>query len=571
MTATARALPPRRAPGVGRLLVMLVLCVWLPALLAAAALVAVQACATRDGARESLRSQAALLSGVLHRRMDAIREHLEVLAREVPDDGGDWEAFDRHARRVQAAARVDGVVLLRPDGRHVVDTRLPWGAPLPQSSPTDLPQTARTGRSRWMDLTVGPVSRNAIVGLAIPVIRDGQVRYSLAGVLDVGRVQELVPALPQGWIATIFDGRGRVLAQAPLPGQFVGRQVTPQARARAGPGPTGVFETVTLDGVPVLAALDRLPPSGWTAMVGVPAEILYAPVWSSALAIAAGAAVLLLVALVLALRLRRHIVRSMADLVDEAHAVSTDASARPLAFREASELRERVRANASALARTRAEIDRVHALFERAFVAGMDRRHAQVADWLHDRVGTTLAGLALLSTQLRPASAAAHEMVRTLQRQAQHAAVAARQISLGVMPAGEQQGGLPAALEQLAHDCGGFGRRCAFRHRGDFSDLPAAAAAHLYRIAQEALGNAVRHGRPRRIRVLLARHGTCCRLTVDDDGAGYAAGSPELGPAPPGMGLRSMRARAHAIDGSIAFTRSPLGGARVRVTLDWPG
>ena len=84
-------------------------------------------------------------------------------------------------------------------------------------------------------------------------------------------------------------------------------------------------------------------------------------------------------------------------------------------------------------------------------------------------------------------------------------------------------------------------------------------AAHLYRVAQEAVSNAVRHGKARHIEINLARLEGQWRLAVTDDGIGVAGDAASAGR---GLGMRSMRYRAAVIGGTLEVRRAGAAGER---------
>jgi signal transduction histidine kinase len=88
-------------------------------------------------------------------------------------------------------------------------------------------------------------------------------------------------------------------------------------------------------------------------------------------------------------------------------------------------------------------------------------------------------------------------------------------------------------------------------------------ATHLYRIAQEAINNSIRHGKSREIEVRLRRHGASVQLLVTDWGSGF----PKEGFNNSGMGLRIMKYRASMIGASLDFEPSPDQGVTVLCTL----
>jgi signal transduction histidine kinase len=561
-TDAAAALPTIR-----RLLVRLVLFVYLPALVAVMAMVALETRNRLDAAKESLLERTQLVSRSMRLRIDGIQSHLERLAQEIPADDGDWRAFDDDARRTAVAADLDAIILHRPDGSQVINTHLPWGAPLPRHTPQELMPATKTGRRSVIGLTPGPLSGRLLVAASLPVVRQGRLVYEITGAFNAASLQDLLAQTPPQWTAAIVDARGVTVARAPAPESYVGRMVTDELRQHALGSEQGVYRMKSLDGVAAFTAFLTPPSVGWTVVTSVPRNVLYAPVYLHAAWLAIGAAVLLAVALWVAAELAASIVRTVEALAAEAEGWDGSLMG-ALAFREAERLHRRLRSNARKLADARRELERIDAQYQRRLIKQTHRHQARIASDLHDDVGSSLAGITLLLEHLRPtidppAGPALDHILQQVTRTAQRV----RAISRGLLPAGEQQGGLPAAIEQLVADLFGAGEvRCDFHWRGDFGEVPAEGATHLYRIAQEALANSVRHGGAKRLRIMLAAVHGRCRLTLDDDGSGFA-GDPGAA-LQQGAGLKFMRARTLAVDGEIDFGRSPLGGARVRVT--WP-
>jgi signal transduction histidine kinase len=94
------------------------------------------------------------------------------------------------------------------------------------------------------------------------------------------------------------------------------------------------------------------------------------------------------------------------------------------------------------------------------------------------------------------------------------------------------------------------------------------AAAHLYRIAQEATSNAVRHGRAKHIGIELARHSERVLLSIEDDGSGLSEEA-EQG-RQDGLGLRIMAHRARIIGATFDVRRGAARGTLVRCSLTQP-
>ena len=89
-------------------------------------------------------------------------------------------------------------------------------------------------------------------------------------------------------------------------------------------------------------------------------------------------------------------------------------------------------------------------------------------------------------------------------------------------------------------------------------------ALNLYRIAQEAANNAIRHGETQHLRISLASEHGVLRMSIIDNGRGFAAGKPV---PTPGMGIKIMKYRARQLGATLHFLRRPEGGVEVRLEM----
>jgi len=135
-------------------------------------------------------------------------------------------------------------------------------------------------------------------------------------------------------------------------------------------------------------------------------------------------------------------------------------------------------------------------------------------------------------------------------------------------PVAMTEDGLMNSLTSLAEKTARCGVRCVFDCPRPVRQTDADVAAHLYRIAQEAVNNSLKHGAPTEIRIGLEQNERTLVLEVDDDGTGFPANGPDSG----GIGLRVMRYRASLIGGEFQTDSAPAGGAHVscRVLLPQP-
>lgn len=139
-------------------------------------------------------------------------------------------------------------------------------------------------------------------------------------------------------------------------------------------------------------------------------------------------------------------------------------------------------------------------------------------------------------------------------------------LARGLSPAELSPGAFAAALGDLAAQVrAATSIDCEVAHDGVAQPVTAEASSQLFRIAQEAVGNATRHAGATHIRVGLDDDEHGLRLFVEDDGAGIVAGAPTGG-----MGLRIMRYRAELIGGSLSVAPAPGGGTRVTCLLPRP-
>jgi signal transduction histidine kinase/ligand-binding sensor domain-containing protein len=140
-----------------------------------------------------------------------------------------------------------------------------------------------------------------------------------------------------------------------------------------------------------------------------------------------------------------------------------------------------------------------------------------------------------------------------------------RQLSHDLHPPALQVAGLPQAVriccEQFA-ETSGIQVSCDADER--VHDLSRGAALALFRIVQEALGNAAKHAHAKRITVGLTRSAAHVYLVVTDDGAGFDPG--RLG-ASSGLGLVMMRERATQLNGTFEFENAPGGGTMIKVVI----
>jgi PAS domain S-box-containing protein len=204
---------------------------------------------------------------------------------------------------------------------------------------------------------------------------------------------------------------------------------------------------------------------------------------------------------------------------------------------------------------------------QRELLAVTAREQRQIGQELHDGVGQELTGLGLMAQSLvqrLPDAAAEKRIAVRLTAGLDHVHQQVRELSRGLIPVHVESRGLSAALDELAARTTEASGVSVAAECPDWVELPDhETAVQLFRIAQEAVSNAVRHGRPRHIRLTLLTEPNGLRLRIRDDGVGMQRES-DRGD---GLGLRIMQYRAERIGGVLQIGPSTGGGTIVSCTL----
>jgi signal transduction histidine kinase len=197
-------------------------------------------------------------------------------------------------------------------------------------------------------------------------------------------------------------------------------------------------------------------------------------------------------------------------------------------------------------------------LYERNRELTVIEERARLARELHDAVAQKLFSLRLTAAAALAAADPRAELER-VQTLAKEALTELREAIFELRPAEPARDGLAESLRKhvqvLDRVWGGRGRAPSVRFDGDDPALPPDVEAVVYRVAQEALYNALRHGRPREVTVRLTAGDGTAVLEVRDDGIGFDVADRSR----TGLGLASMRDRAEAVGGSLSIESSAAG------------
>ncbi len=224
------------------------------------------------------------------------------------------------------------------------------------------------------------------------------------------------------------------------------------------------------------------------------------------------------------------------------------------------EQREALRARVEAMTRARE--------LEQEIVRVSEHEQIRIGQELHDGLCQNLAAIdcaaACLKSDLEARALPESETADAIQKMLKDAVLEARSLARGIFPVQMDSHGLPAALEELVAATNRL-RQVAttFEVEGDIQIQEPETAMHLYRIAQQALNNALQHAGPSHVTILLRRETDMIHLLVSDDGCGFEwRGTPSHG-----MGLRTMQYRARLLGGDFKIESAPGRGATVHCTL----
>lgn len=204
---------------------------------------------------------------------------------------------------------------------------------------------------------------------------------------------------------------------------------------------------------------------------------------------------------------------------------------------------------------------------EKELLAVSEREQRRIGHDLHDSLcqhltGTALAGQVLgekLEARGLPEAADAGRVVALVEE----GITLARSLARGLAPVELEAEGLMSALRELAKNVSErFKVNCTFEAPEFVPIDDDASAIHLFRIAQEAISNAIKHGRAKLVVIALSISPAGVRLSITDDGVGL----PDPVPATRGMGLNIMRHRSAIIGASFDIRRAG-HGTRVECTL----
>jgi len=202
---------------------------------------------------------------------------------------------------------------------------------------------------------------------------------------------------------------------------------------------------------------------------------------------------------------------------------------------------------------------------EREILNISEQEQRRIGQELHDSLGQQLTGIAfmtqVLEQKLAKKSAPESTDVAEISRLVNQATNQARGLAKGLHPVDLDSGSLVSSLQELASSTQQlFGIKCSFDCDRKIDLKQAHATVHLYRIAQEAVTNAIKHGRTKKIKIKLTQADNRAVLIIENDGRDFPKEFEKRGT---GIGLQIMDHRVDLIAGELTIRKAPKGGTVV--------
>ena len=213
------------------------------------------------------------------------------------------------------------------------------------------------------------------------------------------------------------------------------------------------------------------------------------------------------------------------------------------------------------------EVSRTKSL-ERELALVIESERIRIGRELHDDLGQRLTSISvsaeILASELLAIDPKLATKADDLGRATSEAMMQVRTLAHGLMPVAAGPEGLHDALTDLAASISRLsGIRCTFDFDDPVDVRDESVSTHLYRIAQEAVSNAVRHARARSIELRLDENKGKVSMSIRDDGCGFDSKAPEFRS---GLGLKTITYRASIINFELEVFSSAANGTVIRVT-----
>jgi signal transduction histidine kinase/CheY-like chemotaxis protein len=272
---------------------------------------------------------------------------LEALATSRDLDTGNLRGF--HAQASALRARRSGWTTIALDdarGTEILNVLRPLGTMLAVTGgdPEDVHQVVATGKPVIGNAFVGPLSGQWVVAIHVPVVRQGKVRYVLSTTIHTRELRDVLlgQRLPRAWIGTILDRKRVIIARTQNEEQFVGQPASERLLEASTRASEGWYRGLTKEGTSTYSAFSRSSRTGMIVALGVPADLIEAPLKASLWRLAGSGVLVLGLGIAVAVFFARRIAGPITALSVAARAVGLGTPPRPAdsAITEVNDLRQ---------------------------------------------------------------------------------------------------------------------------------------------------------------------------------------------------------------------------------------
>jgi signal transduction histidine kinase len=206
---------------------------------------------------------------------------------------------------------------------------------------------------------------------------------------------------------------------------------------------------------------------------------------------------------------------------------------------------------------------------EQDIVSMSDHEQKRIGQELHDGLCQSLSAIGcavrMLTEDLQSKELSEAKDAELIEQAIQRTVEEARDLARGIFPVHADNNGLSAAFADFAKTTSRLtGLEIQYEESDEIEPGSIEISMNLFRIAQEAVANAVRHSGAKRINLKLTSDGVYLHLSIEDDGVGIDS---KVGNSRSGMGLRTMLYRAKSIGAGLDFRARPGGGTQVICSL----
>ena len=543
----------------------------------------------------TVRERTQAVAATIDHELSLLRSQLFVLAASKYLQTGDFAAF--HAQASEAVRHHGlNVVLCDLDGQQIVNTRLPFGDKLPVTTALDaIRRVVATGQPDISGVTTGAVSLQPVIAISVPVLRDDRLAYVLSFNIAPHLPKVLGQLdLPPNGIVAISDREGATIARSRDADRYVGQIIRPAIMDHYRAANEGWFPTTSRDGIPVYNSFTHVKLAGWAVAIGIPDDILFAPVRRSTMVLMLVGLVTVAIALIAASLIGRRIARPIRALVHYAKRVGrgerlpvhltgikeTDAVAQSL-HQAGEQLHRSGEAREQAAQELRESEQNYRALAEDLAAANEERRELlhrtvlaqeaerkRIARELHDSLGQYLTALRLGFDAIAPicaTDATARRRVSELKDLTAELGRDFSRMAWELRPMALDDLGLRNAITQYLEE---WAERSGLRIDLEITlgdrRLPAAVETGLFRVLQEAITNVVKHSGADQVGVILEATNGEVRLIVEDNGRGFQRDEcTDISLGRAHLGLLGVRERLVLVNGSLEVESAPNGGTTV--------